>query len=101
MSKKKSINSMVLDLNSEPLVMELALIPAGEFLMGSPERGKDGDSNESQHKVKIARPFYMGKTQVTQAQWERVMGSNPSYLRTRITRSNACRGTTLRTFARS
>jgi len=55
--------------------MELMLIPAGEFMMGS----NDGEDNEKPvHKVKISRPFYMGKYVVTQAQFERVMGKNPS-----------------------
>ena len=61
--------------------MELALIPAGEFVMGSPdtEKGRDGDNRESpQSQVKIGRPFYMGRREVTQAQWLRVMGANPS-----------------------
>ena len=31
-----------------------------------------------QHKLKIAKPFYLGKYEVTQAQWQAVMGSNPS-----------------------
>lgn len=57
--------------------MELVLIPAGEFEMGS----KDGNPDEKPvHKVKISHSFYMGKYDVTQAQYERVMGkgSNPS-----------------------
>ena len=59
--------------------MELALIPAGEFMMGSPEREKDHDSSEGpQHRVRISQPFYLGKTEVTQAQWTAVMGNNPS-----------------------
>jgi len=59
--------------------MELVLIPAGEFLMGSPEDEEDRDNDEGpQHRVRIARPFYMGKYEVTQAQWQAVMGENPS-----------------------
>jgi len=61
--------------------MEFALIPAGEFVMGSPdtEKGRDGDNRESpQKRVKIGQAFYMGRHEVTQAQWLRVMGANPS-----------------------
>ena len=56
--------------------MEFVLIPAGEFMMGSTE----GKRNETPvHKVRISRPFYLGKHEVTQAQWEVVMGDNPSF----------------------
>ena len=59
--------------------LELVLIPAGEFLMGSPDADKDADGNEKpQHRVRITKPFYLGKYLVTQEQWEAVMGSNPS-----------------------
>jgi formylglycine-generating enzyme required for sulfatase activity len=59
--------------------MELVLIPAGEFLMGSPDSDKDAERWEKpQHRVRITKPFYLGKYVVTQEQWEAVMGSNPS-----------------------
>jgi len=58
--------------------MEFVLIPAGEFLMGSPADDKERDEDEAQHRVRITKPFYLGKYEVTQEQWERVMGSNPS-----------------------
>jgi formylglycine-generating enzyme required for sulfatase activity len=62
--------------------LELVLIPAGEFLMGSPESEPSRYDDEGpQHLVQIARPFYLGKYQVTQAQWRAVMGDNPSYFR--------------------
>ncbi|MCI0460597.1 MAG: SUMF1/EgtB/PvdO family nonheme iron enzyme, partial [Gemmataceae bacterium] len=57
--------------------MRLVLIPAGTFIMGSPPT-EVGDY-EDEHKVEITRPFYMGVYEVTQAQYERVMGSNPSW----------------------
>ena len=59
--------------------MKLAFIPAGEFMMGSPESEADRGDNEKQHRVRITRPFYMGVYEVTQEQYERVMGENPSY----------------------
>ena len=59
--------------------LEMVLIPAGEFLMGSPDSDKVADSDEKpQHRVRITKPFYLGKYLVTQQQWEAVMGSNPS-----------------------
>jgi formylglycine-generating enzyme required for sulfatase activity len=59
--------------------IKLAFIPAGEFQMGSPESGSDAYSDEKpQHTVRITKPFYLGVTEVTQEQYERVMGSNPS-----------------------
>ena len=59
--------------------MKLVLIPAGEFLMGSPESDSDApDEEKPQHKVRISKPFYLGVTEVTQEQYERVMGENPS-----------------------
>lgn len=55
--------------------VEFVLIPAGEFLMGS----HDGNADERPvHRVRLSRPFYLGKHEVTQAQWETVMRSNPS-----------------------
>ena len=62
--------------------LELVLIPAGEFLMGSPDSDKDAEPQERpQHRVRITKPFYLGKYLVTQEQWEAVMGNNPSYFK--------------------
>src|SRR5262249_5827757 len=59
--------------------MRFVLIPAGKFLMGSPEDLEARDDYECpQHEVEISKPFYLGVFQVTQAQWQSVMGSNPS-----------------------
>ena len=59
--------------------MEMVLIPAGEFLMGSPEGEKDSASDQHpQHPVQITKPFYMAAYTVTQGEYQRVMGSNPS-----------------------
>lgn len=59
--------------------MEFVLIPAGKFMMGSPSSEKDRYDDEGPvHKVTITNPFYMGKYPVTQKQWEKVMGNNPS-----------------------
>ena len=59
--------------------LEMVLIPAGEFMMGSPDSDKNAEREEKpQHRVRITKPFYLGKYLVTQEQWEAVMGSNPS-----------------------
>jgi formylglycine-generating enzyme required for sulfatase activity len=52
--------------------IDLVSIPAGEFLMGSPKDDKDAYEEEKpQHKVRITRPFYLGKTKVTVGQFRR------------------------------
>ena len=87
---------LTLDLGNK-VTMKLVQIPAGKFLMGSPDAEqkeaaksvaaagvKEEDvrkwfANESpQHEVTISKPFYMGIYDVTQEQYEQVMGQNPS-----------------------
>jgi formylglycine-generating enzyme required for sulfatase activity/serine/threonine protein kinase len=58
--------------------LELVQIPAGTFLMGSPSSESGCDDDETQHRVTITRPFYMGIHEVTQEQYEAMMGNNPS-----------------------
>jgi formylglycine-generating enzyme required for sulfatase activity len=58
--------------------MAMAWIPPGEFMMGSPAGEPERVSDETQHRVRLTKGFWMGTTPVTQAQWEAVMGSNPS-----------------------
>jgi formylglycine-generating enzyme required for sulfatase activity len=60
------------------IAMKFARIPAGTFLMGSPQTERQRSKDEAQHEVEITRPFYLGVFEVTQAQWQAVMGSNPS-----------------------
>jgi len=63
---------------SNSIGMTFAAIPAGTFLMGSADGDRDADDVEKpQHRVTISKPFYIGQHEVTQAQWEAVMGSNP------------------------
>ncbi len=66
------------DLITNSIGMKLKLIPAGEFMMGSPGDEKKRSEDEGpQHKIRITKPFYMGVTEVTQGQWFAVMKSKP------------------------
>ena len=63
--------------------MTLTLIPAGTFMMGSPESESQRRPTEGpQHPVEISHAFYMGVYEVTQGEYESVMGSNPSWFST-------------------
>lgn len=60
------------------LGMELVYVPAGRFSMGS----NSSDINERpMHEVTIKEGFYIGRYEVTQAEWKQVMGNNPSYFK--------------------
>lgn len=80
------------DLITNSIGMKLKLIPAGEFLMGSSDTDvaaalkADSDVTaenlkyeKPQHRVRISRPFYAGVYEVTQGEYEAVMGENPSW----------------------
>jgi formylglycine-generating enzyme required for sulfatase activity len=62
-------------------MFEFVLIQPGTFMMGSPENEQGRCDDEVLHKVTITKPFYMQTTPVTQAQWQAVMGSNPSHFK--------------------
>ncbi|MCQ2378548.1 MAG: SUMF1/EgtB/PvdO family nonheme iron enzyme [Victivallaceae bacterium] len=53
--------------------------PAGSFMMGSPSYEDGCGSDEMRHRVTLTKDFYIGKYEVTQAQYEAVMGKNPSF----------------------
>src|SRR5947207_5712425 len=60
---------------------EGVLSPAGTFVMGSPPgeaKTEKESALEKQHKVTLTQPFYVGKYELTQAQYAKVMGANPS-----------------------
>jgi len=75
----------------EAIGIELVYIPAGSFTMGSPKSEQDAmvaagskrewAEDEIQHQVTLSQGFYMGKTEVTQGQWQKLMGNNPSYFK--------------------
>jgi formylglycine-generating enzyme required for sulfatase activity len=59
--------------------MKLVRIPAGTFTMGSPEGEVGRGKGDEQHAVEITKDFWLGIHEVTQKQFEEVMGCNPSY----------------------
>src|SRR5262245_55009272 len=79
-----------LNLSSE-VSMQFQLIPPGEFIMGlepqayalkmswHPDNDKWSENVLLPHPVQITVPFYLGRTAVTQAQWQAVRGTNPAY----------------------
>jgi formylglycine-generating enzyme required for sulfatase activity len=58
--------------------MEMLWVKPGAFEMGSPLSEKDREDDETPHTVTLTQGYWLGKYEVTQAQWEKVMGSNPS-----------------------
>src|ERR1700689_370971 len=62
--------------------MEFVTIAPGEFMMGCSTGDNDCDADEKPvHRVQITKAFAIGKYEVTQAQWQAVMGSNPSTIK--------------------
>ncbi len=60
-------------------VLDLVRVPAGTFWMGASDSDKNAQSDEMpRRQITIRLPFLMGKTEITQGQYEEVMGTNPS-----------------------
>ncbi|MDQ3010070.1 MAG: SUMF1/EgtB/PvdO family nonheme iron enzyme [Acidobacteriota bacterium] len=74
---KVAANGFTDDLNGVPL--EMLYVPGGKFKMGTP-KGSGHDDERPQHDVTVPA-FYMGKFQITQAQWKAVMEDNPSHFK--------------------
>ncbi|MBP1583045.1 MAG: SUMF1/EgtB/PvdO family nonheme iron enzyme, partial [Victivallales bacterium] len=70
-------NPIILTLGSG-FSLEMLPVMAGTFLMGSPISEPKRDQNEIQHQVTLTKDFWLSKYEVTQAQWQAVMGDNPS-----------------------
>ena len=74
------------EFHGEESKMEFVRIAAGSFQMGSPASEKDRILFDSPvREVQINKPFYMGKYEVTQAQWEAVMGTTVNQQRAKTT----------------
>ena len=64
------------------VAFDMVLVKAGTFTMGAtPEMQDPWDNEKPAHKVTLTKDYYMGRTEVTQALWRAVMGSNPSYFK--------------------
>ena len=72
--------------------MKLVYVPADSFTMGSPSTEADRSSNEQQHPVRISKGFWMGQTEVTQAQWDAVMKTTVRQQRDKGNSSSPLRG---------
>jgi len=68
--------------------MKLVLIPKGTFQMGPTIKEAGADDDEAQHQVTISKDYYLGVTEVTQGQYEKVMGTNPSHFQKRVIRKS-------------
>ncbi|MDB4353623.1 formylglycine-generating enzyme family protein, partial [bacterium] len=73
-NKTNGPTSVELPESTNSIGMEFKLIPAGTFIMGD----ASGEDDETPHEVTLTKPFKMGVHEVTQAQYEQVMGVNPS-----------------------
>lgn len=71
--------------------IELVLVLPGEFLMGSPasEPGRNADEGP-QHRVRLTKAFYLGATEVTQAQWLRVTGARQGFFEGEAKPADGC-----------
>ncbi|MCY2972955.1 MAG: formylglycine-generating enzyme family protein, partial [Planctomycetota bacterium] len=78
--KTKGAKEESIDLG-KGITLHLVLILAGKFQMGSDPSDEDHNEDETQYEASISKPFYLGKHQITQAQWEVVMGYNPSKIK--------------------
>ena len=76
-SMSAQVESVYLDLG-EGVTMKLNRIPAGNFVMGSPQTEQGRGKDEVQHLATISKPYYLGVYEVTQLQYMAVTGANPS-----------------------
>src|SRR5262249_28979902 len=73
--------------------MKFVRVRAGRFVMGSPQNEPNSSTEERpQHEVTLTKDFYVGAHEVTQKQYETVMGTNPSEFRKGGVQANAVQG---------
>ena len=68
--------------------MKLVLIPKGTFQMGAPFEEEFARDDEEPHEVTLSTDYYLGITEVTQGQYEKVMGTNPAHFQKRVIRKS-------------
>ncbi|MFN5074729.1 MAG: formylglycine-generating enzyme family protein, partial [Planctomyces sp.] len=68
--------------------MKFVLIPEGTFQMGAPFEEEFARDDEEPHEVTLSTGYYLGVTEVTQGQYEKVMGTNPAHFQTRVIRKS-------------
>jgi formylglycine-generating enzyme required for sulfatase activity len=76
---KRRIEAIVPRVFTNTFGMTFVLIEPGTFVMGSPKNEERRGGDEEQHQVMLTKPYYLQTTQVTQGQWKKLMGNNPSY----------------------
>ena len=72
----KQGTQFAVDLGND-VFLDMVQIPGGTFMMGSPESEEGRDDDEAQQQVTVD-DFYIGKYEVTQEQWQAIMGNNPA-----------------------
>ena len=81
--KNKKMVSLSKLLLSKGSGIELIWCEPGSFMMGSPESEEGRGRDETLHKVTLTKGFFLGQKEVTQEQWEKIMGKNPSHYKGR------------------
>jgi formylglycine-generating enzyme required for sulfatase activity len=84
--------------HSQSTGLELVVIKVGKFSMGSPAKESGRQPDEWQHEVQITRPFLLGKYEVTQGEYEKVMKATPSAFRLLNDQQKAVAGADVRKF---
>ncbi len=72
-------NSDIMETFTNEFGMKFVKIPAGTFMMGALDDSNTITDEKPRHQVKLTKDFYMQTTEVTQGQWEQIMGTNPSF----------------------
>jgi formylglycine-generating enzyme required for sulfatase activity len=84
-ASEEKTSMQVLSMGTERTVssigLEMIWCPPGSYQMGSPSNEAGRKENETFHKVSLSKGFYLGKYEVSQGQWEKVMGENPSFFK--------------------
>ncbi len=77
-SANKNTNDWAQEIRHKFTGIEMVYVPSGIFEMGALHDDKNIEAHYISHTVTITKPFYIGKYEITQGQWETVMGNNPS-----------------------